>query len=73
MTKGEIANFEQFLLLQQCFQKLYAAQASECVYMRERVNGNFLSTSAKIILRARHVHDLRVATKSNNMTVLQKT
>ena len=36
MAKGEIARFEQFLLLSQCFQKASAAQASESVYMRER-------------------------------------
>ena len=34
VTKGEIARFEQFFLLAPCFQK---AEASESVYMRERV------------------------------------
>ena len=38
VAKGEIARFEQFLLLSQCFLKLSAAEASESVYMRERVN-----------------------------------
>ena len=37
MAKGEIAHFEQFLLLSQCFQKLSAVDASECVYKWERV------------------------------------
>ena len=36
MAKGEIACFEQFLLLSLCFQKA-AAEASESVYMSERV------------------------------------
>ena len=38
VSKGEIARFEQFLLLPLCFQKPSAAEASESVYMRERVN-----------------------------------
>ena len=38
MANGEIACFEQFLLLPQCFQKLSAADASESVYMWERDN-----------------------------------
>ena len=38
MAKGEITRFEQFLLLSQCFQKTSASDASESVYMRERVN-----------------------------------
>ena len=39
MSKGEIARFEQFLLLSRSFQKSYA-EASESVYviMWERVN-----------------------------------
>ena len=37
VAKGEIACFEQFLLLSQCFQKL-----SESVYMRERVKAYFI-------------------------------
>ena len=41
VAKGEIARFEQFLLLSQCFQKLSAAVASESVYMKERVNNHF--------------------------------
>ena len=40
MAKGEIACFEQFLLLSQCFQNPSAAEASESVCMRERVNRN---------------------------------
>ena len=38
MAKGDIACFEQFLLLSQCFQKLAAAEASESVFMRESDN-----------------------------------
>ena len=38
VAKGEIARFEQFLLLSLCFQKPSATEASESVYMRERVN-----------------------------------
>ena len=37
MAKGEIARFEQFLLLSLCFKKPSAAEASESGYMRERV------------------------------------
>ena len=40
VANGEIACFEQFLLFPQCFQKQSAAEASESVYMRERVNNN---------------------------------
>ena len=36
--KKKIARFQQFLLLSLCFKKLSAAEASESVYMRERVN-----------------------------------
>ena len=36
MAKGEIAHYEQFLLLSLCFQKPSAAEASESVCMRER-------------------------------------
>ena len=39
VAKGEIARFVQFLLLSLYdFKKLSAAEASESVYMRERVN-----------------------------------
>ena len=38
VAEGEIARFEQFLILSQCFQKSSAADASKCVYMWERVN-----------------------------------
>ena len=37
VAKGEIARFEQFLLLSKCFQKSSAADASKCVYMWERI------------------------------------
>ena len=37
LAKGEIASFEQFLLLPQCFQKTSAAERSESVYLLERV------------------------------------
>ena len=38
MAKGEIARFEQFLLLPQCFQKSSAAHAAKCIYKLERAN-----------------------------------
>ena len=41
VAKGEIAQYEKFLLLLQCFQKSSAAEASESVCMRERVNAQF--------------------------------
>ena len=37
VANGEIAQFEQFFLLSQCLQKSSSAEASESVYMRERV------------------------------------
>ena len=37
IAKGEIAHYEQFLLLPKCFQKSSAAEASESVCMRESV------------------------------------
>ena len=37
VEKGIIARFEHFLHLPQCFHKASAAEASESVYMRERV------------------------------------
>ena len=37
MTKGEIARFEQFFLLPECFQRLPAADESESFYKWERV------------------------------------
>ena len=40
MAKGEIARFEQFLILSRCFQKSSAADASTCVYRWERVKMN---------------------------------
>ena len=39
VAKREITRFEQFLLLSQYFQRLSAVEASENVYMWERVNG----------------------------------
>ena len=38
VARGEIACFEQFLLLPQCFQKLSAADASKCKW--EKVQNN---------------------------------
>ena len=38
VAKGEIARFEQFFLLLQCFQNSSAADMSKCVYFWERVN-----------------------------------
>ena len=51
IAKGEIARFEQFLLLSKCFQYASAAEATESVYMWEKINeathnptvGGFLS------------------------------
>ena len=40
MAKGEIAHYEQFLLLPQYFQKSSAADVSECDYMWERLKKN---------------------------------
>ena len=49
MEKGEIACFEQFLLLSLCFQKkLSAADASESDYKRERVNSCILVCEKKL-------------------------
>ena len=42
VAKGEISCFEQFFLCSQCFQKLSAAEKSESVCMRARVNVAFL-------------------------------
>ena len=44
MPKGEIAHYEQFLLLPQCFQKSSAVEMSESVYMWERVNPSVVPT-----------------------------
>ena len=38
VTKREISRFEQFLLYRHVFKKMSAAEASESIYMRERVN-----------------------------------
>ena len=37
MVKGEIANYEQFSLVPKYSQKSFAADASKCVWMWERV------------------------------------
>ena len=37
VVKGEIAHHEQFVLFPQCFQKLSTTEASESVYLWERV------------------------------------
>ena len=37
MAKGDIAHYEQYLLLPQLFQKSSAAEASESIFMWERV------------------------------------
>ena len=50
VAKGEIARFEQFLLLSLCLKKLSAAKMSESVYMREMVN-NRLNTQHKYYCR----------------------
>ena len=42
VTKGEIAPFEQFFC-RHAFKKLFAAEASASVYMRERVNEKVVS------------------------------
>ena len=36
-AKGEIAHYEQFILLSQCFQKLAEAHTSKFVCIRERI------------------------------------
>ena len=41
MAKVEIVHHEQLILLPQYFQKLSAAEASERVYMWERININY--------------------------------
>ena len=40
MAKGEFANYEQLLLLSQCFKMSSAADASKCFYMLGRVKDN---------------------------------
>ena len=42
MAKGEIAHIEQFLFLSLYFQKLFAAEASESIYMWESDNVSFM-------------------------------
>ena len=60
VSKGEIARFEQFLLLSQSFQKSSAAEASESVCGKDLRPGSYINyimfrlkvlTSAKFILR----------------------
>ena len=38
LAKGEIARFEEFLILSHCFQILSADEVSKCVYKWERIN-----------------------------------
>ena len=45
VAKGEIAYYEQFVLLPQCFQKLFAAEESKCLCMRERVKDHSLEST----------------------------
>ena len=40
LTKGEIARYEQFLLLSECFQKASASEVSENVFMWEKVKAD---------------------------------
>ena len=47
LSNGEIDCFEQFLLFSQRFQKSFAADASETVYIRDRVN-DFLSAPSRL-------------------------
>ena len=47
MTKGEIAHSVQFLLLSLFFKKLSAAEASESVYMREKVKTAYSTDAIK--------------------------
>ena len=54
VSKGEIACFEQFLLLSQSFQNSSAAEASASIYMWERVktmhvSGQVLTQTAQQI------------------------
>ena len=44
VAKGEIACFDQFFLLLQCFQESSAADVSKCVCRWERVNSNIDKT-----------------------------
>ena len=50
MAKGEIAHYEQFLLLSQCFQKSSAEEVSEIDYMMERIKIRFSSDSAPMYI-----------------------
>ena len=45
MEKGEIAQYEQFLLLPKRFQWLSAADASKYVYMSQKVKRTFFQFS----------------------------
>ena len=51
MAKAEIGHIDQFLLLLECFQNVFAAELSESVCMRERVNRYhvLISVNCKII------------------------
>ena len=63
VAKGEIAHYEQFLLLSQCFQKSSAAETSENVYMRQMVK-NTVDMALKTL---RHKEKL-LASKKNPMS-----
>ena len=51
MAKGEIACFEQFLLLSQCFQNVCAAEASEsfCMWERAKFYNKYESVNEKSV------------------------
>ena len=51
IAKGEIARFEQFLLLSKCFQYASAAEATESVYMWERVKRSHTQSDRRRILK----------------------
>ena len=42
MTRGEIAHYEHFLLLLQCFQKAFVSKALEIVYVRGKGKVNVM-------------------------------
>ena len=59
MTKGEIARFEQFLLLSQFFQKSSAIDSSKSVDMRKRVISVYKLTcvnSCSVLLKSTQVN-----------------
>ena len=59
VAKVEIARFEQFLLLPQCFQKSTVGDASKCVYTLERVkvlNTMWHLVKKEKIDKCEHIH-----------------